>query len=150
MPTYIVYAAVGRLAPEQKDKIAAGITQAHSDATGAQGFFAQVIFNEVPKGSHYLGGTLLREDQVFVDGCIRGGRNSEQKRQLLESIVRVVMAAASTERRYVWAYVSDMPPSQMVEYGHVLPEPGTEDRWLASLPKEDQTFLSRIGQAERI
>jgi len=32
----------------------------------------------------------------------------------------------------------------MIEYGHVLPEPGSEQSWLSSLPAEDRDFMQSI------
>jgi phenylpyruvate tautomerase PptA (4-oxalocrotonate tautomerase family) len=145
MPTYIVSAAAGRLSEEVKHKIAQGITRSHSGATGAQGFFAQVIFNEVQKGNHFIGGSPLRSDQIFVHGHIRAGRTAQQKGQLLDNIVAVVVESASVEPRFVWAYVSELPPTQMVEYGKVLPEPGTEREWLDSMSPADREYLLSIG-----
>jgi hypothetical protein len=33
----------------------------------------------------------------------------------------------------------------MVEYGHVLPAPGTEQDWLASLPPDDRDYMTNLG-----
>jgi phenylpyruvate tautomerase PptA (4-oxalocrotonate tautomerase family) len=146
MPTYIVSAVSGRFSEEIKQQIAEGITDSHSSATGAHGFFAQVIFTEIPEGNHFMGGSPLRADQIFVHGHIRAGRTAQQKEQLLQGIVKVIANAASTERRHIWAYVSELPHSQMVEYGKVLPEPGTEERWLESMSGVDREHLLSIGK----
>ncbi len=145
MPTYVVYVAADRLSRQAKREIAKGVTSAHSNATGAQGFFAQVIFNKIASDDHFLGGSPLKSDLIYVHGSIRAGRNAEQKRQLLESIVDVVVKAANTEKRFVWAYLSELPPAQMVEYGKVLPEPGTESNWLESMSAGDREYLLSIG-----
>lgn len=146
MPTYTVTAATDRLTSDQKQRIAQGITRAHSEATGAQGFFAQVIFQSIPPGDHFLGGAPLASDQLFVRGEIRAGRTPEQKAALLEALVALVVESAQTESRYVWAYLSELPPSQMVEYGKVLPLPGSEARWLDSMSEADRHYLLGIGK----
>jgi phenylpyruvate tautomerase PptA (4-oxalocrotonate tautomerase family) len=145
MPTYTVSAASGRLTAEIKQSIAQEITRAHSDATGAQAFFAQVIFNEVRQGDHFMGGRPLRAEQIFVHGHIRAGRSAERKRDLLIDLVKSISAVTSVSPRFIWAYVSELPPAQMVEYGHVLPEPGTEASWLEGLPAEDRDYMLRIS-----
>jgi phenylpyruvate tautomerase PptA (4-oxalocrotonate tautomerase family) len=145
VPTYTVEAAAGRLSKDVKQRIASGITRAHSAATGAQGFFAQVIFREISAGDHFLGGAPLKSDQIFVSGHIRAGRTVEQKQQLLSAIVKEIEAAAETEKRYIWVYLSDIAHSQMVEFGLVLPEPGTESQWLQSMSSEDRDYLLSIG-----
>jgi phenylpyruvate tautomerase PptA (4-oxalocrotonate tautomerase family) len=146
VPTYVVETADNRLSAEEKHRIASGITQAHSGATGAQGFFAQVIFREIPQGNHFLGGAPRNSDQIFIHGHIRAGRTQDQKRRLLADIVQVVVSSTGTERRYVWVYVSELPPSQMVEYGRELPEPGTEAEWLDAMEESDRNYLLGIGR----
>jgi hypothetical protein len=47
----------------------------HNAVTGAASFFAQVIFTEVAKGNHFMGGAPLASDQIFVHGFIRAGRS---------------------------------------------------------------------------
>ncbi|MGX6999409.1 tautomerase family protein [Caballeronia sp. KNU42] len=144
MPTYIVSAAVGRLSADVKQRIAEDITRIHNQATGAQSFFAQVIFNDVPHGNHFVGGSPLRTEQIFVHGHIRAGRTAERKRELLEGMVDAISETTSVAKRYIWAYISELPPAQMIEYGHVLPEPGSEENWLSSLPAEDRDFMQSI------
>jgi phenylpyruvate tautomerase PptA (4-oxalocrotonate tautomerase family) len=146
MPTYVVEAAAGRLNSDEKHRIARSITEAHSGATGAQGFFAQVIFRDVPEGNHFLGGAPLKADQIFVHGHIRAGRTQEQKSRLLRDILQAVVASTGTESRYVWVYISELPPSQMVEYGNGLPEPGMEAQWLEALPEGDRNYLLNLGR----
>jgi phenylpyruvate tautomerase PptA (4-oxalocrotonate tautomerase family) len=145
MPTYTVSAAAGRFSADEKLALAQAITHSHNEATGAQGFFAQVIFNEVNAGNHFLGGSPLRADQIFIHGHIRAGRPDERKQLLMSRIVEAVQRIMSVERRFIWVYVSEIPPSQMIEYGHELPQPGMEDAWLAGLPQEDRAYLLGLG-----
>ena len=147
MPTYTVIAAADRLSASEKQAIAQGITRAHSEATGAQGFFAQVIFQSIPAGDHFLGGAPLKSDQLFVRGEIRAGRTAEQKTALLHALTALIAETAKTESRYVWAYLSELPPAQMVEYGKVLPQPGSEAQWLSSMSEADRDYLLGIGRA---
>lgn len=143
MPTYRVVAAAGLLSAEKKRRIAEGITRVHHQVTGAQAFFAQVIFTEVAAGDHFVGGAPLQGDQVFVHGHIRAGRSPERKRQLLQELVAEVARAGAVAPNRVWAYLAELPPGQMAEYGQVLPEPGEESAWLASLPAEDRDLMER-------
>ena len=34
----------------------------------------------------------------------------------------------------VWVYLIDLPPSQMIEYGKILPNSGDEKKWFKNLP----------------
>lgn len=145
MPTYMVIAASGGLSSAQKSDIAQCITKVHNRVTGAQTFFAQVIFQDITPGNHFVGGAPLQTDQIFVHGHIRAGRSAEIKKQLLLQLVDGVTVAASIARNKVWVYVTDLPPAQMAEYGHVLPEPGSEAQWLAGLPEEDRELMEKTA-----
>lgn len=147
MPTYIVSATNGLLLDDAKAGIASEITRAHSQATGAQSFFAQVMFNDIARGAHFMGGKQIDSKQVFVHGHIRAGRTPEQKASLLREIVESLHRITQLEKRYLWVYLSELPPANMIEYGQVLPQPGTEDAWLQSLPEEDRAYLLSLGKA---
>jgi phenylpyruvate tautomerase PptA (4-oxalocrotonate tautomerase family) len=146
VPTYFVTIAAERLSTAEKQSIALAITRIHSEVTHAPLFFAQVIFNEIPTGNHFMGGRPADSDAVFIYGHVRSGRSPEQKRQLLIRIVDAVSAATLIAKRSIWAYVVDLPPAQMAEYGHILPEPGMENAWLASLPEADRAHIERVGK----
>ena len=144
MPTYTCTVPSGRLSAEQKGAVAREITRVHNEVTGAQTFFAQVIVNEVPVGNYFIGGKPLKNDQVFVNGQIRAGRSAVDRARLLRELHRVIAAAANAEPSSVWVYLTDLPARDMIEYGHVLPEPGHEQAWLEGLPAADREKMQKI------
>ncbi|MGA2292951.1 tautomerase family protein [Bradyrhizobium sp.] len=147
MPTYFCTTAEGRLTVEQKRKIAGEITRVHCEVTGAPGFFAQVIFHEVKPGDYYIGGAPLRHDHLFVYGHIRSGRAAVDKSRMIALMAKAVGDAANVESsRSVWVYVAELPPRQMIEFGHLLPEAGDEPAWTAALPAADREFMQSIGK----
>jgi phenylpyruvate tautomerase PptA (4-oxalocrotonate tautomerase family) len=56
MPTYTVTVANLSLTTEQENSIAGAITESHHVNTGAPSFSAQVLFNAVAAGKHFIGG----------------------------------------------------------------------------------------------
>ena len=145
MPTYFVHASAGRLSPPEKAAIAREITRIHSEATGAQPFFAQVIFQEMRAGDHFMGGAPVTADGIFVYGHIRSGRSAERKTLLVRAIVDAIAEVTKMAQRHIWGYLADLPPRQMIEYGHLLPDPGAEDTWLESLPPGDRAYLRSLA-----
>ena len=141
MPTYTVRTTTGRLDASTRERLAHQITAAHVAATGAPAFFAQVVFEEVEPARHFVGGAPAVDDVVFVQGQIRGGRTAEQKALLLEGLIQAVADAVGVRRRAVWVYLLELPPTNMVEYGHELPAAGDEAAWLASLDPDDRAHL---------
>ena len=147
MPTYFCTSTNGRLSSEQKSKIAGEITRIHAEVTGAPGFFAQVIFDEVKPGDWFMGGAPLKHDHIFVYGHVRAGRAAVDKTRMIKLMAEAVALTAQAESgRAVWVYISELPPRQMIEFGHVLPEPGDESVWTAALPGEDRAFMQSIAR----
>lgn len=103
-------------------------------------------FEELEAGQHFVGGVLMADDFVFVHGQIRTGCTPEQKRALLDALVAVVTETIDIPRRAVWVYLVDLLPSNMVEFGQVLPEPGDEDALLASLETIDREYLEILAR----
>lgn len=146
MPTYALTVPAGRLSPAQKAHVAAAITEVHEAVTGAATFFAQVLIHEVPAGNYFVGGAALADDQLFLHGQIRAGRGALERRRLLLALRDAVVEAAGAERASVWVYLADLPARDMVEYGHVLPEPGDEAAWLEGLPEADRRRMLATGR----
>jgi len=106
-----------------------------------------VIFNEVEAGDWFMGGAPLNHEHIFVYGHIRDGRAAVDKTRMIKLMAEAVAAAAQVEStRAVWVYVNELPPRQMIEFGHVLPEPGDEPAWTAALPEEDRAYMQKIGK----
>jgi phenylpyruvate tautomerase PptA (4-oxalocrotonate tautomerase family) len=146
MPTYFCTSTDGRLNSEQKNKIAGEITRIHADVTGAPSFFAQVIFNEVRAGDWFMGGAPLTHDHIFVYGHIRAGRAVVDKTRMIKLMAEAIASAAQVESgRSVWVYLNELASRQMIEFGHVLPEPGDEPVWTAALPEKDRAFMQSIA-----
>ena len=150
MPTYVCTVREGQLSPDQKSRIAAEVTRIHSEVTGAPTFFAQVIFEEVKPGNHFMGGVPLVHDQlydqIFVYGRVRAGRSIQEKLKMIKLMAEAVGEAAGVRRTGVWIYIAELPPRQMIEYGYVLPDPGDEAVWTNALPKEDREFMQSVGR----
>ena len=140
MPTYQVITSLNWLTAQAKERVARAITRAHSDATGANNYFAQVIFTEKAADDYYLGGKRLQAQHLFVHATVRA-RSLDAKKALIVKLVPAIAEAAALDKRFVWLYVADLSPELMVEFGHVLPQPGAEAAWSAILPEADQQYM---------
>jgi len=135
MPTYVVTAPTGRLSGEQKARLAARITDIHCTLTGAPAYFAQVLFTDVTPGNYFLGGKPLKDDNIFVHGQIRAGRGPEIKEPLILQMMSATAEIAQTDPSHVQVYIVDVPARQIAEWGQLLPLPGEEAAWDASIPE---------------
>ena len=146
MPTYPITTATDRLPPRQKTRIAQDVTRIHKSVTGAPAVFVQVLFVGIDPANHFVGGKPLQHDFLFLQGHIRAGRTLEQKQDLLLQLVQALAEAAAAPKNAVWAYLNELPANQMAEFGHTLPQPGTEAEWFNALPQEDRNLMDRIGR----
>ena len=144
MPTYTVTNSNFNLTSKQQKNLAEGITKVHNIVTGANTYFAQVIFNKTKKNNHFMGGKKVKEPSLFLLGQIRAGRSKEVKDKLISDLKHVLVKNSKLDETQVWVYINDLPPSQMIEYGAVLPESGKEEKWFANLPVKLKKKLSTI------
>ena len=145
MPTYTVTNSNFYISIKQQKKLAEGITKVHNIVTGANTYFAQVIFNKTKKNNHFMGGKKVKEPSIFLLGQIRAGRPKETKDKLISDLRDVITKNSKLDKTQVWVYIVDLPPSQMIEYGAVLPESGKEKEWFSKLSKKLKIKLSKIG-----
>lgn len=145
MPTYTVWAESGVVPASARRAIATRLTELHHEVAVAPRYLVQVIFTDLEKGGLFLSGEPAGEGHMWIRADIRSGRSDEQKRDLLERITVEVGAIAGVAPEHVWVYLCDIPGPSIAEYGRVLPHPGGEDEWFASLPEELQNQL--LGRA---
>tara|TARA_B110001450_G_C17509037_1_gene435607 strand:- start:409 stop:849 length:441 start_codon:yes stop_codon:yes gene_type:complete len=142
MPTYTVTNSNFRLKNKQKEEIAKGITKIHNLVTGANKYFAQVIFNKTNDGNHFMGGKKVKDPQIFLHGQIRAGRSNKIKKKLIIDLRNILIKKTKLDQAQVWVYIIDLLPSQMIEYGEVLPKSGKETEWFNNLSSKLRSKLS--------
>lgn len=135
MPTYTVWSETGTISLKSRAAIASVVTEAHHSVTGAPRYFAQVLFPEVEAGSMYVAGRAFTEGHIWVRADIRAGRSTDQKRELISRVMEEISNATGFPTSHIWVYLNDIPGENMSEWGQVLPQPGGEERWHASLPE---------------
>ena len=144
MPTYTVTNSNFNLTSKEQKKIAEGITKIHNIVTGANTYFAQVIFNKTKKNNHFMGGKKVKEPSLFLLGQIRAGRPKETKDKLISELKDILVQNSELDETQVWVYIIDLPPSQMIEYGAVLPDSGKEKEWCSNLSQKLRKKLSAL------
>ena len=144
MPTYFVNSSNIKLSKLLKEKLAKQITKIHNKATGANKYFAQVIFNDTKKGSHFMGGKLVTKSEIFIYGHIRSGRTSKVKNKLIQGLRKIIEEYTKLGKDNIWVYLLDLKPNQMIEYGEILPKSGGEKKWFKNLPTKLKKRLDKI------
>jgi len=135
MPTY-AFSTARELTTEQRAKLVESVTSIHNVEATAPRYFVQVIFYTVDPGAIFIGGEAASPDHIWVRADIRAGRTKEQKARMLRRIMQETSEILGISEQAVWVYISDIPAQGVLEFGNVLPEPGGEEEWLASLPSD--------------
>ena len=130
MPIYQCAAPVGLLTRDMKTRIAAAITDAHVEATGAPRAFVHVFFNELPPGIAYSAGELDTKISG-ITGAIRAGRPLEVKQKLITRISKAWSEITGQPQKQVLAGLNEIDSDVTMEYGLILPHPGGETEWFA-------------------
>ena len=144
MPTYTVKYSNFYLSQKQKNLIASDITATHNKFTKANSFFAQVIFQKNEKNSHFIGGKIVRTKEIFLNGQIRAGRTSKIKKKLILGLRKILIKNTNLRSDFIWVYLEDLLPDQMIEYGEVLPKSGQEKKWFNSLTPDLRKRLRKM------
>jgi phenylpyruvate tautomerase PptA (4-oxalocrotonate tautomerase family) len=144
MPTYVCSVAKNSVNDGQKAAIAEAISRVHSEETGAPSFFVQVVIEEKEPSDRFLGGSCETR-HVWVRGDIRAGRTAVQRSAIMLRIMKEVAKITKVKEQDVWVYLNNLLPTDMVEYGHVLPQSGEEAEWFESLPKPLREYLKGLG-----
>ena len=134
MPTYTVTNSNFNINSKIKREIAKDITKIHTKVTGANTYFAQVIFTKIKKNNHFMGGKITKNPQIFLLGQIRTGRSIKVKNKLILGLRDVLIKKTKLDSSQIWVYIIDLNPSQMIEYGAILPKSGNEKQWFSKLP----------------
>lgn len=145
MATYSIYHTGISLNTYQKFTMAQEITKIHANVTGAEAYFAQVIFKELDLHDCFIGGVLLDEPHIFLSGQIRSGRSEQIKKQLLVEIEIAIQKITKLASHQIWAYLDELAPSLMIEYGQILPSVGGDKVWFATLPGSIQKKLTKLN-----
>ena len=133
MPTYTVKFSNLKISNSQKKNLAKKITSIHNETTGANTYFAQVVFHQIKKNDHFMGGKTVKGKELFVNGQIRAGRTQEVKKNLITGIRDGVIKILKLPKENIWVYLEDLEPNQMIEYGEILPRSGEEKIWFDKL-----------------
>ena len=91
-----------------------------------------------------MGGKPVQSKEVFLHGHIRAGRTNLIKKKLIEKLRDLIKKDLNLSKDQVWVYISELEPSQMIEYGEILPKSGQEKKWFNQLPKKLKNKLLKL------
>jgi phenylpyruvate tautomerase PptA (4-oxalocrotonate tautomerase family) len=149
MPTYNCYTAPGKLTAQQKQELADWLTTVYFEEFGLSRYMTQVIFHEVAQEDRFIAGKPARPDLVWTRCDIREGRSVEMKTRLLHRIQEGVAKIANVPEEAVWTYFCDLPPEDIMEWGHIMPPlqatRPADDTWFQELSPPFKEYLRQLA-----
>jgi phenylpyruvate tautomerase PptA (4-oxalocrotonate tautomerase family) len=117
------------LSPETKAAVAKEFTRIHVQSTGAPEPFVNIVFSDLPLGSHYLAGAV-RENGTLINAIVRAGRTLETRQALLKSLSAAWSRLTGQPERNLVIRVEEADAATIMEAGLIMPRPGEEVAWL--------------------
>jgi len=125
MPFYQFTIPADSATARNKAEVAAAVTAAHAQITGALREYVNCAFTEVPAGSIFAGGRPAAGGRMV--GIIRQGRSEEVKRKLITALADAWVSASGEPADEIALFVHEVPGYQVMECGQLLPE-ASEDQ----------------------
>lgn len=123
MPLYTVTAQAGVLSDETKKDLAAKLTRLHAEYAGVPPNWVHVIFQDYGVGSGFTAGKPAATAALTL--LIRTGRSAEYKRELIKRLWGLLQAATGAPDDEIVIGIQEVPPSQAMEMGQVMPDIAT-------------------------
>ena len=126
MPFYQFTVPSGSTTARKKAEVAAAVTTAHAEITGAPREYVNCSFTEVPPGSIFAGGSAVEHGRMV--GIIRQGRSQDVKRKLMTALADAWLSVTGESAEDIALFVHEVPGYQVMEYGQMLPEAAEDQR----------------------
>jgi phenylpyruvate tautomerase PptA (4-oxalocrotonate tautomerase family) len=120
MPLYTITTQSGVLESPAKTELAEKLTAFHSDYAGIPKTWVHIVFHEYPKGSGFTAGKPSPAAALTL--LIRTGRSADYKREMLKHLWSLVQAATGAPDEEIVLGIQEVPSSQAMEMGHVMPD----------------------------
>ena len=120
MPLYMITTQAGILGAEAKAGLAAALTRFHSEYAGVPEDWVQVVFQGYPPGNAFSAGKPAATAALTL--LIRTGRSPEYKRGLVTQLWQLLQSATGAPDDRIVIGVQEVPPSQAMEMGQIMPE----------------------------
>ena len=120
MPLYTLITQDGVLSSEAKSKLAIELTALHSEYSGVPKNWVHVVFQDYAPGNGFTAGEPSATAALTL--LIRTGRTPEYKRGLLQRLWTLLQTATGAPDDQIVIGIQEVPPSQAMEMGQIMPD----------------------------
>jgi phenylpyruvate tautomerase PptA (4-oxalocrotonate tautomerase family) len=122
MPLYTLTTQAGVLGAQAKMDLAGRLTRLHADYAGVPANWVHVVFHDYAAGSGFTAGEPAATAALTL--LIRTGRSPDYKRGLLVKLWELLQAATGAPDDQIVIGIHEVPPSQAMEMGKIMPDVG--------------------------
>jgi phenylpyruvate tautomerase PptA (4-oxalocrotonate tautomerase family) len=123
MPLYTITTQTGVLDGAAKADLAAKLTSLHVEYAGVPKNWVHVVFQDYAAESGFTAGVPSATAALTL--LIRTGRSAEYKRGLLTRLWSLLQAATGAPDEELVLGIQEVPPSQAMEMGRIMPDVST-------------------------
>ncbi|HET6501698.1 MAG TPA: tautomerase family protein [Amycolatopsis sp.] len=120
MPFYQFTVPTGGATLRHKAEVAAAITTAHSEVTGAPAKYTHCSFVEVPPGSIFRADKPVNGTRMV--GIIREGRSADVRAKLLHALADAWSETTEEAKESLVIFLEEIPGANTLEDGAIGPE----------------------------
>jgi phenylpyruvate tautomerase PptA (4-oxalocrotonate tautomerase family) len=124
MPLYTVTTEEGSLSDKQRDQISGELVRIHTELMHVPTYFVHAIFFTYPQSNGYVAGKASAV--ASITAIIRAGHSSEEKNRLIKSIWVMFQNITGASDSNLSVALQEVPVSQAMENGVMMPEVGHE------------------------
>ena len=139
MPIYQCYSPKGLLTASAKANIADEMTSLYCNVTGAPASWVKVLFHELTEGDCFSAGKPATQSLILAIN--RHGRDLETRRAMLRELAQIWTRNSGQPEAELWISVTEIDPTNVIDAGLFIPEPGHEREWL----EENRDRLAELG-----
>ena len=114
----------GALSSDAKAKLAMELTTLHSEYAGVPKNWVHVVFQDYAPGSGFTAGEPAATAALKL--LMRAGRPPEYKRELIQRLWKLFQTATGAPDDQIVIGIQDVPASQAMEMGQVMPDVASE------------------------
>jgi phenylpyruvate tautomerase PptA (4-oxalocrotonate tautomerase family) len=139
MPVYQCYSPKGLLTTSAKAKIADEMTSMYCNVAGGLPSWVKVLFHDMPEGDCFAAGKPATQSLILAIN--RHGRDLETRRAMLRQLSQIWTRNSGQPEADLWISVTEIDPTNVMEAGLFIPEPGHEPEWF----EENRSRLAELG-----
>jgi len=125
MPLYNISSQAGTLNASTREQLAMEITKLHVGMAGVPEDWVHICFQDYPDGHGFTAGRPA--PVVALTLTIRTGRSTEYKQRFLSELWRLIQRATGAATEQIVLGMYEVPPSQAMEMGVVMPDVVSSD-----------------------